>query len=328
MKINLKKVLTMLAILLMSVMFSACQKNINVELRLCDVDGKEGGVAASVPEKHTLKDLFDDFGKIGDFTYELDSEGYVTKINGVGNDEYGYWAICKLTDGVEDPINDVIGNIALKDGDVYTVTYVPNLSLNGGWNVADVGRIELSEPDAQAFDKALEALTGEQYTAVQVLATQVVSGLNRAYLAYGSVIGEPGEWYIVTVYEDLDGNVRPLSFYQINVADVLTTNEDSENLLGGWEVKGTGKAGSLGSAEAQASFDKAIEGLVGVGYNPIQLLGTQVVEGTNYRALALGAVPGNEDHPGLYVITWYEDLAGNSTVTSIEKLDLLTYVAQ
>ena len=141
MKINLKKVLTMLAILLMSVMFSACQKNINVELRLCDVDG-------------------------------------------VGNDEYGYWAICKLTDEVEDPINDVIGNIALEDGDIYTVTYIPNLDLNGGWNIADIGRIELSEPDAQAFDKALKALTGEQYTAVQVLATQVVSGLNRAYLAY------------------------------------------------------------------------------------------------------------------------------------------------
>ncbi len=67
---------------------------------------------------------------------------------------------------------------------------------------------------------------------------------------------------------------------------------------------------------------------VGVGYNPIQLLGTQVVEGTNYRALALGTVPGNEDHPGLYVITWYEDLAGDSTILSIEKLDLLTYVAQ
>ena len=326
MKKNVKKVLTMLAILLMAVTFSACQKNINVELRLCDVDGKEGGVAASVPEKHTLKDLFDDFGQTGDFTYELDSEGYVTQINGVGNDEYGYWAICKLTDEVEDPINDVIGNIALKDGDVYTVTYIPNLGLNGGWNNADIGRIELSEPDAQAFDKAMEVLVGEQYTAVQVLATQVVCGLNRAYLAYGSVAGEPEDWYIITVYEDLNGNAELKSISHIDVVEVLTTNEDSENLLGGWEVKGTGKAGSLGSAEAQASFDKALEGLMGVGYNPIQLLGTQVVEGINYRALALGTVPGNEDHPGLYVITWYEDLAGDSTITSVEKLDLLSYI--
>lgn len=326
MKKNVKKVLTMLAILLMAVTFSACQKNINVELRVRGVDGKEGGVAASVPEKHTLKDLFDDFGQTGDFTYELDNEGYVTQINGVGNDEYGYWAICKLTDEVEDPINDVIGNIALKDGDVYTVTYIPNLGLNGGWTIADVGRIELSEPDAQAFDKAMEVLVGEQYTAVQVLATQVVSGLNRAYLAYGSVAGEPGGWYIITVYEDLNGNAELKSISHIDVVEVLTTNEDSGDLLGGWEVKGTGKAGSLGSAEAQASFDKALEGLMGVGYNPIQLLGTQVVEGTNYRALALGTVPGNEDHPGLYVITWYEDLAGDSTITSIEKLDLLSYI--
>ena len=88
----------------------------------------------------------------------------------------------------------------------------------------------------------------------------------------------------------------------------------------------TGKPGTLGSQEAQASFDKAVEGLVGVGYNPIQLLATQLVSGTNYIALARGKVVGVEDKPELYVISWYEDLSGNCEIKNIAKFDLNQYV--
>jgi hypothetical protein len=42
--------------------------------------------------------------------------------------------------------------------------------------------------------------------------------------------------------------------------------------------------------EAQSAFDKAMEGLVGVNYTPLALLGTQLVSGTNYSFLCEAAV--------------------------------------
>ena len=44
------------------------------------------------------------------------------------------------------------------------------------------------------------------------------------------------------------------------------------------------------TAEAQKAFDKAIEGLMGVNYSPVALLGTQLVSGTNYCVLAYGSL--------------------------------------
>ncbi len=67
--------------------------------------------------------------------------------------------------------------------------------------------------------------------------------------------------------------------------------------------------------------------VLGVGYNPIQLLATQVVNGTNYIALVRGKALSVDDTPELYVISWYADLEGNSKVTEIKKFDLNYYVA-
>lgn len=330
MKNKLMKITALLTVLLMAVALCSCQqKTINVELNFTDASGGQGGMNAAVPEKSTLKDLFDAYDQIDTFTYELDSEGYIVSINGRENDESGRWAICKQIDGIDDPINDIIANIPLADGDVYTITYIPNEDLLGGWQLAEVSRTELTEEEETAFNSAMEALIGEAYEPVQVLATQVVNGTNLAYLARGYVAGKPElpDWYVVRIYESLDGEARLDSIYQIDVNEIHTVQDNNEDLLGGWQVKTTGKPGSMGSAEAQASFDKAVAELDGVRYNPIQLLATQLVAGTNYRALVYGDVVGNEEHNGLYVITWYEDLEGNSMVTDISAFDLLTYVS-
>ena len=108
--------------------------------------------------------------------------------------------------------------------------------------------------------------------------------------------------------------------------DIQTREDADGNVLGGWEVRGSGKPGSLGSEEAQTSFEKALESLLGVNYNPIQLLGSQVVNGTNYIALARGNVVSPDSATELYVMTWYADLEGNSSFTDIKKFDLEYYV--
>lgn len=322
----MKKLMAILLAIFTVVTLSGCQKSIDVSINYSDPNGGSGGMRAQLSEKSTLKDLFDELSKGTDFVYELDSDGYVTSINGKGNDEFGYWEI--LLNG--DVLNDTIGKIAIGNEDVCDITYIPNMdnAIVGGWETPEVAREDLAEDEKEIFDKAFEGFTGVGYEPVCVLATQVVSGTNYAYLARATTVtAEPVSFFsIVKIYKDLNGNVELTSIADINLLDIATKENSDENLLGGWTITDTGKPGTLGSAEAQSSFEKAVEELIGQGYNPVQLLGRQVVAGTNYIALARGKVVGSEGAPELYIISWYEDLEGNSTITDVRKFDLGYYV--
>ena len=94
----------------------------------------------------------------------------------------------------------------------------------------------------------------------------------------------------------------------------LGHEEVDEELVGGWQKAESPEL----TDEAKAAFEKATEGLLGVGYKPVALLGTQVVAGTNYRILCEATVvyPGAETHE--VVMTIYEDLDGNASILSIE----------
>ena len=61
-------------------------------------------------------------------------------------------------------------------------------------------------------------------------------------------------------------------------------------------------------------------------YNPVQLLATQLVNGTNYVALVRGVPASVEDTYELYIVRWYADLQGKSEITDIQKFDLNHYV--
>ena len=91
----------------------------------------------------------------------------------------------------------------------------------------------------------------------------------------------------------------------------------AESLVGGWKTPDSREL----TPEALDAFNKAMEGLVGVDYKPVALLGTQLVAGMNYCILCEAKVvyPGAE--PYYAKVTVYEDLKGNATVTDIEKLD-------
>ncbi len=54
-------------------------------------------------------------------------------------------------------------------------------------------------------------------------------------------------------------------------------------------------------------------------YNPVALLATQLVSGTNYKALCKG------NDKNLYVVTWYRDLKGNASLTSAECVNIGAY---
>jgi len=69
-------------------------------------------------------------------------------------------------------------------------------------------------------------------------------------------------------------------------------------------------------------FDKALEGLMGVKYEPAMLLGKQVVAGTNYAFLAKGTVVYPDAQPAWYIIYIYEDLQGNAQLLDIVNITL------
>jgi hypothetical protein len=323
----MKKLFTLLLALVMTLALVGCQKK-QIIAMINFSDGDAGsGMRGEMNEGSTLKDLFDVLAGGADFVYELDADGNVTSINGKGNDAAGHWEIT-LND---QPVEGDIRKVVLNNDDICNVSYVPannGSGLLGGWQTADIARVELTDDEAEIFTKAMEKVLGVNYEAVCVLATQVVSGTNYAYLAKGTTVtAEPeSKFYIIKVYNDLEGNASAENIAEIDVLDLKTTEETAENVLGGWEIKGTGKPGTLGSEEAETSFEKATSEVLGVIYNPVQLLASQVVNGTNYICLARGKVTNADGTEGLYFVTWYADLEGNSKVSDIQKMDLTAYL--
>lgn len=76
------------------------------------------------------------------------------------------------------------------------------------------------------------------------------------------------------------------------------------------------------SDEDAERFNKAVEGQIGVKYTPIQLLATQVVNGTNYAYLAHGLFVLNGEQEGYVIITINEDPQGSLDCKKFESLDV------
>ncbi len=89
-------------------------------------------------------------------------------------------------------------------------------------------------------------------------------------------------------------------------------------LAGGWSVPEDPAV----TDELLALFEKGMEGLVGVDYVPVVLLGTQVVAGTNYAFLCQGTVVVPDAVPSWKVVYLYADLEGNASVLEIADVVL------
>ena len=91
-----------------------------------------------------------------------------------------------------------------------------------------------------------------------------------------------------------------------------------EAKVGGWTLT---EDAAL-TEEAKDAFDKAMEGLVGVNYTPLALLGTQLVSGMNYSILCEATVVYPNAQPYYALVTVYRDLQGKAEVRNIVALDL------
>ena len=92
---------------------------------------------------------------------------------------------------------------------------------------------------------------------------------------------------------------------------------ESEIVLGGWIDVEDGAI----TDELKDLFNKALEGLLGGNYEPVKLLATQVVNGTNYKFLANGTKATNPITVGTYNITINESTDGTISLLDIEVVE-------
>ena len=88
--------------------------------------------------------------------------------------------------------------------------------------------------------------------------------------------------------------------------------------VGGWNIAEDTEL----TDDQRSLFEKALEGLVGVGYEPVAYLGSQVVAGLNHCFLCKATVvyPGAE--PAYKLVYIYESLDGNASLTDVADLDI------
>ena len=76
------------------------------------------------------------------------------------------------------------------------------------------------------------------------------------------------------------------------------------------------------SEDVQAVIDKAREQLLGVDYEAIALLASQVVSGVNYKVLAQAKAVSPDAQPRYVVLTLYSALDGHVEVLSVDDVEL------
>ena len=91
---------------------------------------------------------------------------------------------------------------------------------------------------------------------------------------------------------------------------------ESTPLDGGWTVADD----PMISEELQAALEKALDGLVGVAYQPVACLGTQVVAGVNYAILCQQTAIVPDAEPTWVIVYLYEDLQGNAEILNVADL--------
>ena len=203
-------------------------------------------------------------------------------------------------------------------------------TLLGGWTVTGDMTSQLTDDERAVFDQAIDGLVGAEYEPIAIIATQLVSGTNYAYLCTTTPVVPDAKphWTIAVVYKDLQGNASLTNVADLELTDVKILEQTEDGMaVGAWKItEPSGKPVMLPSEEAQTAFEKATENYVGVGFKPIALLGTQLVSGTNYKVLCWGTLFSSDAATRLYVVDVYADLQGNAEITNVGQLDLLTYI--
>lgn len=197
--------------------------------------------------------------------------------------------------------------------------------LAGGWYLPEEIAAQPLPGEAQAaFEKALEGFTGNKLEPLALLGTQVVAGVNYSILCRSTLVTAVPvvSLQVVTVYADLAGgaSVRNIAPFDLDAYTDEKNAPAAEMKAGGWQVNAELVRGTF-PEEVGAAFDKALEHLVGVSYEPVLHIGSQVVAGMNYAVLCKAAAVVPDPVPYLTVAVVYANWDGTADFSSFHYID-------
>lgn len=109
------------------------------------------------------------------------------------------------------------------------------------------------------------------------------------------------------------------SAFADNSIELADDSGYTEFLAGGWEVN-TGSTSISKNAAAKAAFKKATAELLGVSYQPIAVLGTQVVAGTKYAILCRATPVIPDAAPDITIMYIYENVDGTVDIDGFQTI--------
>ena len=194
--------------------------------------------------------------------------------------------------------------------------------IDGGWVIPDEIAIDKNPEARAALEKARETLAGAEFEPVTVLGTQAVAGTNYCILCKVTAVWvEQPTYVLVYVYEDLEGNAEITDTMDITLGNTETVSAETgaENIDGGWNI--SDEIAIDKNPEARAALEKARETLAGAEFEPVTVLGTQAVAGTNYCILCKVTAVWVEQ-PTYVLVYVYEDLEGKAEITDTMEITL------
>ena len=130
----------------------------------------------------------------------------------------------------------------------------------------------------------------------------------------------------MTACENIKGNSTAEKTEQNAAMQTETISEEKQNeeepenmMTGGWNII-SGDMGITANPDAKAALEKAADHMVGTSYEPIALLGTQIVAGTNYCILCRTTAETPDAMQEISLVYVYQDLQDNAEITGSSNI--------
>ena len=194
--------------------------------------------------------------------------------------------------------------------------------VTGGWTIADQEEAALPEEVKGVYETFVNE-NGSELVPIAYIAKQVVAGMNYELICKDE---ENGTLQSVCLYQDPQGDLSDTIINEFDVTDYVDSGDTesdeatAEPVAGGWEGPEDYTVVPL-PKDAQKAFEKAVAEFDGNELEPMALLATQLVSGTNYAILCHSTLVTAEPVTAVDVVTVYEDLDGNAEITNICTLD-------
>ena len=111
-------------------------------------------------------------------------------------------------------------------------------------------------------------------------------------------------------------SAAPADTSTATVVPTADASAEPDDIVGGWTVN----EGALPIEENPEVLEMYHSLPVKEDYEPIALLGTQVVSGTNYSILVKRLAPAPDAAPPFVIMTIYQDLDGNADMVSVNSI--------